>query len=414
MLPLPGQDPAGIDLKYSDLYTRIEEERREDDPELQSKLQEDGRSKAKKANFAQVVTLAGEALASKSKDLWLSVWLCDALIHEQNLTGLRQGLELTYKLLGQYWDSIYPKLDAGDPWPRLAPLNWLGDYCNAAKGSSPILAIRMLSFNGDQSDPAKFKSEERKRYYRALIEDAKASQATLTALDEFCQGHFTEEPPSFSVLVREIEKAAITVHSLLESERKTSPDPVALPDKPGPSKLPAAQSSLDPLSSSHFHPPLASELKTSAEAVHHITAASRFLQKMSPSDPVPYLLIRALRWGELRGADEARFESLLESPPVDLRIAVKRYATAGNWELLLDTAEATMCTGCGRGWLDLQRYAITACENLGYHTVVQALRSELKQLLSDFPQLATATLLDDTGAANPETTSWLRKEGFTN
>ncbi len=104
---------------------------------------------------------------------------------------------------------------------------------------------------------------------------------------------------------------------------------------------------------------------------------------------------------------------LLESPSSDLRMKIRRQAQLGNWGAVLETAETAMCTGCGRGWLDLQRYAISACEHLGYDTTARALRSELKQLLSDIPQLATCTLLDDTGAVNPETASWLRKEGFT-
>ena len=69
-----------------------------------------------------------------------------------------------------------------------------------------------------------------------------------------------------------------------------------------------------------------------------------------------------------------------------------------------------MAGTCGRGWLDLQRYAIRACEELGHQTVARAIRSELRALLRDYPQLPEATLLDDTGAANPETLAWLRQD----
>jgi type VI secretion system protein ImpA len=62
--------------------------------------------------------------------------------------------------------------------------------------------------------------------------------------------------------------------------------------------------------------------------------------------------------------------------------------------------------------MDLQRYSIQACEGLGYQGAAKAIRSELKALLTDYPQLPTAILNDDTGAANPETLAWLKKEGF--
>jgi type VI secretion system protein ImpA len=60
----------------------------------------------------------------------------------------------------------------------------------------------------------------------------------------------------------------------------------------------------------------------------------------------------------------------------------------------------------------LQRYAIKACEELGYTLAAKAIRSELRAFLADFPTHATAILNDDTGAANPETLNWLRQEGF--
>jgi type VI secretion system protein ImpA len=71
-----------------------------------------------------------------------------------------------------------------------------------------------------------------------------------------------------------------------------------------------------------------------------------------------------------------------------------------------------MGTTVGRGWLDLQRYTIKACDELGYTAAAAALRSELKTFLHDFPQLLAATLNDDTGAANPDTLAWLRQEGL--
>jgi type VI secretion system protein ImpA len=69
--------------------------------------------------------------------------------------------------------------------------------------------------------------------------------------------------------------------------------------------------------------------------------------------------------------------------------------------------ESAAATECARGWLDLQRYAITACEQLGYTAAAFAIRSELACLLADYPKLVSATLLDDTGTANPETVAWL-------
>ena len=424
--PVSLSDPSGIDVQH-DLYAKIREARRQEDPELRERLEAGAGTKAKKANFTQVVALAEDGLATKSKDLWLAVWLCDALIHEERLAGFRRGLELTSKLAEEYWESVYPKLDGEDPWPRFGALDWLGDYCDAAQGSSPILALRLLSITelaaaaGELAgtggaDAARSKSEARKKFYRAAAEDVAASRESVAALETFCKSRFGDEPPSFAVLGRTIEELRSTIESLLDSEIAAYPEAIqpqretaTLPPEISQTDIPRFESSWK----TSAELPLNGEVQTTSDAIRHITAAARFLHRASPADPVPYLLLRALRWGELRGANNGRFEELLESPPAELRVAVRRQAQAGEWATLLATAEQAMSTGYGRGWLDLQRYVVLACDKLGYELVAQALRSELKQLLADMPQLATATLLDDTGAANPDTAAWLRQEGFT-
>jgi hypothetical protein len=68
-----------------------------------------------------------------------------------------------------------------------------------------------------------------------------------------------------------------------------------------------------------------------------------------------------------------------------------------------------MALPCGHAWLDLQRYVLQACAQLGsaYDSVAAAVRSEVRSLLAEMPELASAMLTDDTPAANPETRSFL-------
>jgi type VI secretion system protein ImpA len=76
---------------------------------------------------------------------------------------------------------------------------------------------------------------------------------------------------------------------------------------------------------------------------------------------------------------------------------------------VLEAAESAMALPCGRGWLDLQRYAVKACGELGgnYDAISSAIQSALRALLKDLPQLTAMTLLDDTATANVETQAWL-------
>jgi len=157
---------------------------------------------------------------------------------------------------------------------------------------------------------------------------------------------------------------------------------------------------------------IGAELHSRDDAVLRVAAVARYLRQREPSSPVPYLLLRAFRWGELRDAADGQLSQILESPPGEIRAALRRHSQAGNWKQVLETAETAMSQGFGRGWLDIQRYAIRACEELGYNNAAKALRSELKALLADLPELPNLIMQDDTGAANPETIAWLRKEGY--
>jgi type VI secretion system protein ImpA len=146
------------------------------------------------------------------------------------------------------------------------------------------------------------------------------------------------------------------------------------------------------------------------EAVRKIAEAAAFLRRREPRSPASYLMLRGLRWGELRAAIDRSDPTQLEAPPTELRTHLKRLALDKKWEELLEAAENAMALPCSRAWLDMQRLVVEACEALGsdYQAIARAIRSELKALVTDVPQLLDATLMDDAPAANAETRSWLK------
>lgn len=146
------------------------------------------------------------------------------------------------------------------------------------------------------------------------------------------------------------------------------------------------------------------------DANRRTVAMARYLRKQQPTSPVSYLILRGLRWGELRARPDNIDPLLLEAPPSENRQQLKRLSLEGKWQDVLEAAETAMGLPCGRAWLDIQRYVIKACQELGrnYDPVIAAIRSELKTLLSDYPKLPQQTLLDDTPAANHETQAWLK------
>ncbi|MDQ3996372.1 MAG: type VI secretion system ImpA family N-terminal domain-containing protein, partial [Gemmatimonadota bacterium] len=67
LVPIPGANPAGAELRYDSVYDKIKEARREDDDAPQGEWQ----TERKVADWPLVIKLTKEALSKKSKDLQL-------------------------------------------------------------------------------------------------------------------------------------------------------------------------------------------------------------------------------------------------------------------------------------------------------------------------------------------------------
>src|SRR3989442_911345 len=216
---------------------------------------------------------------------------------------------------------------------------------------------------------------------------------------------FWDESPSYGTLVQALEGVQDVARQLLEKKLQTDPDPVDATAGEGSGAAGWATSGAGPL---------APEPTSVEDAAARIASAARFLRHHNPRNPAPYLMVRGFRWGELRAGGPDLDPRLLAAPPTPVRTHLKGLLLDGKWAELLDAGENIMATPNGRGWLDLQRYELTACEMLGqdYQYVRGAIRGTLVGLLRDFPQLPDLTLMDDTATANVETRTWLQNGGF--
>jgi type VI secretion system protein ImpA len=443
LTPIAGPNPAGASLRYDPLYLQLAEARREDDGLPKG----DWEQKPKRADWAQVVALAADALATRSKDLQLAAWLTEALLRTEGLVGLRTGLDLLRALTEQFWEHLYPEVDGDDTEVRAKPLHWVGRQLGDAVRALPIDGAghdllhyresRRVPYEKDCGAQTR-QLEERERalaagrlvpedvdravartpleWYAELLAELETCLAALAALDEVARARFASAP-SFVPLREALEEIRQLAQKLYEEKggAPSTPDvqpgaPLPPQDQPGADRRDGSPVDTSPNASvaSPSTPPR-TEPAGRDDAIEQIVAAAHVLRRAQPTSPAPYLTLRGLRWGELRAGGGVPDPRLLEAPPTAERAKLKGLLIEGAWGDLLEAAEQVVGTAHGRGWLDVQRYTVTACERLGaeYHPVAVAVRDELRALLREIPSLPELTLMDDTPTANAETCAWL-------
>jgi type VI secretion system protein ImpA len=435
--PLPGDNPSGKNLRYDPVYDKIREARREEDVLPQG----DWSHELKKADWPLVVKLSTEVLSSKTKDLQIAVWLTEALLHREHIAGLREGLDLLRGLLENFWDTLYPEIKEDDLEFRAGPLGWVGSKLdmavrrlpltkskldvlqfqesrrvgyekdcegNEAKTAARALAIEEKKCTAEEFDAAVAATGQ--AYYEKLSDSLAATFEALQSLETLSDSKFGREGPNFANLRGALEELQEFVkhYQPAAAEPQVEEEAVAEETEEALAEAGAAPSAAAPAAKKRS---VTAEPVDRDDAFARLAVVAQFLRRENPKNPVPYLLLRALRWGELREAGSSLNPVMLEAPPTERRTQLKKNAMEGNWADVLENAEDAMKLPCGRGWLDLQRYAVRACESLGsdFDPVGAAIRSELKSLLADYPDLVTSCLMDDTPAANPETQTWLQE-----
>ncbi len=443
--PIPGDNPGGESLRYAAVYDKIKEARREDDEIDQG----DWQTERKKADWPLVIKLSSEAIAKKSKDLQLAAWLTEALVRREGFAGLNAGLELIRGLLENYWETLYPELEDGDAELRATPLEWIGSRLDDplrkvqltrsghnwlkyresrsvpseadAEGNESKTQARADAVAEGKLTPEEFNqaSDETPRAsYEQWQEDLNGCLEAADSLNSLCEEKFGDYAPNFGGLRKTLEELKQTVRILLARKAEPAAEPAveessswaSEPEQEassGYSEEPAPEAAAPARAPARPKGPLAPEPADRDDAIERVTAVATWYRANDYYSPVPYMLVRALRWGELRAGGTEVDSSLLEAPPTEIRQDLKRLAGEADWAQVLEKAETAAGMPCGRGWLDVHRYSVRACQEIGYEAAANAIRAGLRALLADYPQLPDLTLLDDTPTANAETKTWL-------
>ncbi len=469
--PIDGAAPAGRDLTDADEYQAIREHRRADvdiilrDDQFDRSRRLFKKPDQKSSDWNSVVRLGCEALRTKTKDLQIAAWITEAVGQLHGFAGLRDGFHLLHQLQERFWAEVYPRLEPDDPESHYGPYDFLNSekvlpllirsfaLTRGAGGESYCYSdIASMTQNDEllRKNPEvdrqslrgqnKIVSEDWERvvaltprsFYEERSTELTECLEAFNAWEENTVELFPRGPrgqttaPSLSNIRAALTACRDVVADILESKPAPAPEtpedsgqedeqPSAdVPDGQGPEDEPATPTRAPAAPRRVSAQPVAAPAPIADRdtAYRHLLEIVEFLRKDDPDNPVPYLLVRAYRIGEVYALDGQPSETERPGPSSEVRQDLRRLVADGRWQEASEKAEQALGRREGRGWLDAHRYAIQALEATDRRTAALGCRSLLRMLLRDFPDLLQTELDDGTAAADAKTRSWLESEAL--
>ncbi len=333
---IPGENPAGADLSATGLYAELSELRREDED---GNMGEWELRERKTANWNKLIKVASDTLATKSKDLRVTPFLCEALVRQHGMAGLRDGLRLTRELQEKFWDNFYPPLmppdgddDEGGIEVRVAAIGKLDrmlplpvKFTKVTKhklGSVPYNhtdweTVRYMEFelkgkmtsDGQDAyalavaegkptgeDFAKAVAGTPRSFYENFAADLDAASEEIKLLNDASQARYAEaeQVPYLSDLAKVMEKFE---EMLGEIEKVHGPLRAVAPGETGETGTagtsPAGPARMIPGEGLPMQP------MDREDALQRLRAVAGYFRKAEPHSPVTYLVERAIAWAAM-------------------------------------------------------------------------------------------------------------------
>lgn len=327
LTPIPGDNSAGRDMRFSNEEDVLKEARRFDDPTL---AQGEWEKEFKKADWSTVEMIALDVITKKSKDLQFAVWLIEAQTQRYHFDGLSQGLLMIRRLLETFWDNLYPIIEDNDLSYRAASLDWLNNnlpsviyslplcFGEAGKcGWQDIQQAREVDNLGRKDPEAMQKAIEEGKLAQADVDKCLKETSNEFLLKNYellthCRQNFADLDKTIAELyvvkaassdlkeistapsLRDLGNAIDNVYGFIARTVKDR------------RLIDISQDGLDAIESNSGNTVLEKQqtyavghIQTREEALRLLTEVSAFFKNSEPHSPIYYLLDRAVKWGNM-------------------------------------------------------------------------------------------------------------------
>ncbi len=328
--PISAESAVGVDIRENSSptspYYTIKDARNAARAAERNNIFDSDNSEAE-TYWRKILELAPDILQNYSKDLEVASWYAEALVRQYGFQGLRDGFKLIYGLIENFWDDLYPLPDEDGIETRVAPLTGLNGegaegvliapirniYITQGVSSGPYnywmyqqaLDVEKIldeetkrekasKLGFSHEDVERAVSESSDQFYIDLVEDTDLAIETFREisriLDEYCG--INDSPPSSNIIniledclgaIKHIGKYKIPENTETEVDSDDIPEIDASTSDP--------QQAVSQQSNK--------AVQSRAEAFKKLIEISDFFRKTEPHSPIPYILERAVRWGDM-------------------------------------------------------------------------------------------------------------------
>lgn len=320
LVPISKKNPSGESMRYAPVWDKIREARREEEPLPQGPWTRP----LKHADWEAVITLSLQSLTKDTKDLQIAAWLVEALYYVAGLKGLGHGLAVYAELMTQFWDTVYPYASE-DPEYRVAPTLWLNRQLTKglrflevtaanASETAPFTywqyeLVKASAKSGPTKDAnaqkaarlAEAIADTPQAFYDDMLQDAHALKGQIRRVEDIIITHYREFPAVLKNLRDKLEKMIVSFEAMRQDAKKdeemtkeTTP-----PQETGGEPI-APQGAVTQKGGQANMTAMPAKAIASREAAYaQLAVIAKFLKGVEPHSPTPYLIDRAVKWGNL-------------------------------------------------------------------------------------------------------------------
>lgn len=350
--PIPGDSPVGASVQYDDDYEA-----------MRSEVQKLDSVEQEPVDWNTVVDTGTDILRARSKHLLVASYMTLGLFELNDYRGLATGLTIIRDLIATFWDDMEPPLKRKRG--RIEAIFWL-----AERGGRSALERKPVT---DEKEPLEASGALMKEIGTALSQKLGDEAPTLGDLQRAIQEHLAD-----------FEAAA---HAAEAAKRAAA------------AKAAAGEVELNTPDDAR---------KILAKTRTTVKQVCDFLRKTDNSDPVPYRLIRAITWGQLKDPPpNADGTTQIPAPAPEQAARLADLHMKQDWANLIEGSEAAF--GAAALWLDIHRWAALALAGLGptHKAASDAVVLETAMLITRLPDLTKLKFANGAPFASSDTVMWL-------